>query len=779
MKRIIFAWGFLCLINSLNAQNPSLSQTIRGTITDQLTETPIPGATVILNPSTPLTGTTTNLDGDFRLNNVPLGRYTLVVNMLGYQEMTIPNVVVGSGKEIILQVKLTEHAVEMKAVEITAGGTNKTEALNELTTVSARQFSIEETKRYAGALNDPGRMVQSFAGVTFNADGNNEIVVRGNSPRGVLWRMEGIEIPNPNHFSNQGASGGAISMLSNNMMANSDFLSGAFPADYGNAASGVFDMRLRKGNNEKRETAFQLGVIGTDIALEGPIDKVAGSSYLVNYRYSSLSMLQKLGVEIVGDAIPVFQDLSFNINLPTKNAGTFSLFGIGGLSAIDETYQGETINYEGKFRTRLGVAGLTHSYIFNSKTWLKTVIATTHTGNSYDANVLDTNNTLKYNDINEFYYNNAIRTSSTLNHKINRKNSIRSGIILSQMGYSFQSIEYDEELELSKTTIDNIGKTALLQGFTTWQHRFNDQLTLNTGIHYTQFLLNSNFSIEPRAGLRWNFHGNQTLSAGFGIHSRLEDLTVYFGQRTLDDGSIYLPNKNLDFSKSAHYVLGYETMLSEHWHLKSEVYYQSLFNVPVNGLAKDYQSLINLNEGFTTIEAVNSGSGRNYGAEITLEKYFSKNWYTMLTTSIYDSKYRGSDGVLRNTAYNGNYAGSILAGKEFSIKEKNALSLNVRMLFAGGRRYTPVLLEQSVLEGRAVYDNSKAYSLQANDYWRMDLGISYTINKAKSARVWKIDIQNATNRLNEYSRYFNFDSGKMEISTQTGIIPTLSYRIEF
>ena len=298
-------------------------------------------------------------------------------------------------------------------------------------------------------------------------------------------------------------------------------------------------------------------------------------------------------------------------------------------------------------------------------------------------------------------------------------------------------------------------------------------------MHYTQFILNSNYSIEPRAGLRWNFNGNQTLSAGFGIHSRLEDLTVYFSQRTLGDGSIDLPNKQLDFSKSAHYILGYETMLSEHWHLKSEIYYQSLFNVPVNGIVKDYQSLINLNEGLTTIKGANTGSGRNYGAEITLEKYFSKNWYTMLTTSIYDSKYRGSDGVLRNTQYNGNYAGSFLAGKEFKIMDKNALSINIRMLFAGGRRYTPVLLEQSILEGRAVYDNTQAYSLQASDYWRMDLGISYTINKAKSARVWKIDIQNATNRLNEYSRYFNFDIGKMEVSTQTGIIPTLSYRIEF
>ena len=196
----------------------------------------------------------------------------------------------------------------MKAVEITAKE-EKNRAQNDLALVSARGFSVEETQRYAGSFDDPGRMAQSYAGVAAGDDGSNELVVRGNSPRGVLWKMEGMEIPNPNHFSEQGSGGGAISMLKGGMMANSDFYTGAFPAEYGNAASGVFDINLRKGNNQKREYAAQIGLLGVEGAMEGPFKAGYEGSYLVNYRYSTLDMLRAIGIDVVGDQVPVFQGL--------------------------------------------------------------------------------------------------------------------------------------------------------------------------------------------------------------------------------------------------------------------------------------------------------------------------------------------------------------------------------------------------------------------------------------------------------------------------------------
>lgn len=777
MKNLLFLASFYLFTSTLQAQ--SLTQNLRGEIRDQISEAPIPGAIVMLQPTNPLIGTVSNSEGQFLFSSVAIGRYNLVVKMLGYQDFNLPNVVIGSGKEVVLQISLSETTVEINTVEISAEGTNKAEAINELATVSARQFSVEETKRYAGALNDPGRMAQSFAGVTVNSDGSNEIVVRGNSPRGLLWRMEGIEIPNPNHFSNQGSSGGAISMLSNNMMANSDFFTGAFPADYGNAASGVFDIRLRKGNNEKREYAIQAGVIGSDIALEGPFKKGKAGSYLVNYRYSSLALLQKLGVEIVGDAIPVFQDLSFNINLPTEKAGQFGLFGIGGISSIKQEYFGKQSNYKDRFRTYLGVAGLTHSYMFNDKTWLKTIIAATGTANQYKGISLDTNDVAKYTEVDESHQNYAHRMATTLNHKINRKNSIRTGFIGSLLNFNLKTIVFDNEIDMYRTDIDQVGSTGLLQGFFNWQHRINEKTTLNTGLHYSRFVLNGKQSVEPRAGIKWNFKGSQILSAGFGVHSRLEDPAVYFARISSENNQVSTPNTALGFSKARHYVVGYETMLSKNLHLKTEMYFQDLYDVPVEAGQKSSLSTINMSQGFSTFAAENTGEGRNYGVEITLEKYFSNKYYFLITNSFFDSRYQGSDLVWRNTAYNNGYAGSFLAGKEFEIRKKNTLSLNVRIIYSGGRKYTPVLLEESMASGEGVYDYQNAFSASAGDYFRTDLGISYTINRKKTARVWKIDIQNVSNRLNEYNRFFNTDNQQEEIQTMTGIIPTLSYRIEF
>ncbi len=236
-------------------------------------------------------------------------------------------------------------------------------------TVSGPYFSVEETKRYAGSFNDPARMAASYAGVTGTPDGNNDIIIRGNSPRGMLWRLEGIEVPNPNHFANEGASGGPISILNSNMLDNSDFLTGAFPADYGNAYSGVFDINLREGNNRKTEYSLMAGILGTDCSAEGPFKKGGQSSYLINYRYSTIAMLDAIGVKIIDDGIPRFQDLSFNLVFPTKHAGKFKIFGVGGLSDISE----QDTHYVNVFGVDMGVIGVSHQIFLCKNSYLKTL----------------------------------------------------------------------------------------------------------------------------------------------------------------------------------------------------------------------------------------------------------------------------------------------------------------------------------------------------------------------------------------------------------------------
>ena len=420
---IILLVQLLCI--KANAQSPT--QNIRGVIIDADSKVTLPGANIVVMNSDPFLGSSTDIDGKFKIENVPVGRHHLKITYLGYEDKTIPNVLVESGKEMVLTIEITESFTKLKEVQITAKR-QKSQTMNEMAMVSGNAFSVEETQRYAAGIDDPGRMALSYAGVTGGYDGMNEIVIRGNSPKGLLWRLEGVEIPNPNHFTEEGAAGGGVSALSSNMMTNSDFFTGAFPAEYGNAASGVFDIRLRKGNNEKREYALQAGILGTDFAFEGPFKRGGQSSYLINYRYSTLAVLNTLGVDIVGDAVPVFQDLSFNFSFPTEKAGHFTLFGIGGLSNISESEP----DFRNEFRANLGIGGLTHTYMIGTKTYLKTVAAWTGTENEYHDWELDETNTF-YNDNNSRFVKQAARIATTLNHKFNARNHDQSWVHLQQL----------------------------------------------------------------------------------------------------------------------------------------------------------------------------------------------------------------------------------------------------------------------------------------------------------------------------------------------------------
>jgi hypothetical protein len=295
--------GILLLIISFTLQAQVPYQTVRGTVVDKITQTTLPGAVITIQ-AIPVLGTTTDANGYFKFENVKVGRYDLKVTYVGYDNVFIAQLLVGSGKEIVLNIEMQESIESLQTVEIKASESRKGEILNEMAAVSSRSFSVDETSRYAASNSDPARMAQSFAGVAAASDYSNGIVIRGNSPRGLLWRMNGIEIPNPNHFSGgMGSTGGGISMLSTNMMSNSDFMTGAFPAEYGNALSGIFDIRLRKGNDERREYAFQLGVLGMQAALEGPFSKKNKASYLINYRYSTLVLLNAVGFNLGDDVV--------------------------------------------------------------------------------------------------------------------------------------------------------------------------------------------------------------------------------------------------------------------------------------------------------------------------------------------------------------------------------------------------------------------------------------------------------------------------------------------
>src|SRR5690554_4284512 len=367
----VFILNWMLLPFMLRGQ--SLTQTVRGKVTDQDSRSPLPGVNVMVVGANELLGGSTNLQGEFRIENVPVGRTTLKISYIGYEEKLLSNLLITSGKETVVEVELQESLISMDEVVIRSDQ-NKSQIANEMALVSARGFTVEETKRYAGSFNDPARMVSGYAGVTGDASGDNNIIVRGNSPKGIQWRLEGIDIPNPNHFSDEGATGGPINALNSIMLANSEFYTGAFAPEFGNALSGVFDMRLRKGNNEEREYSASIGILGTEATMEGPFKKGGGSSYLLNYRYSTLTLLNDLGLVNFG-GIPKYQDISFKAHLPTKSFGTFSLFGLGGKSSIVEEEFADELVEKGDYKANMGVLGITQYWPLGSKTFLQNSVS--------------------------------------------------------------------------------------------------------------------------------------------------------------------------------------------------------------------------------------------------------------------------------------------------------------------------------------------------------------------------------------------------------------------
>jgi ethanolamine utilization microcompartment shell protein EutS len=774
----------LAFTHSLKAQ--TLTQTIRGVILDKNIQTPIVGATVVLVGSSPLKGTITDNEGGFQLTQVSIGRQTVKITYMGYKEMTMSNVVVNAGKELVLNVGLEEDITQLS--EITIKPTvEKDKPLNDMATVSARTFSVEETQRYAAAINDPARMATAYAGVIAADDGGNNIVIRGNSPNGLLWRMEGIDIPNPNHFSSLGAAGGGVSILSAQVLTNSDFMTGAFPAEYGNALSGVFDLKLRKGNNQKREYTAQAGLLGLDVAAEGPFSKNYKGSYLINYRYSTLELLTKLGLPL-GDFAQRFQDVSYNISLPTNKWGKFTLFGFGGLSSsIGEAQADSTLwktngdkRFDENFKSNTGAWGATHAANLNKKAFLKTVVLYSVYQNGFHQQRY--NNAYAFEPrYNEDYSLRKLTVSSTLNYKFNTRLALRAGAIWSRQSYDFFRESWNSDLKKMQRFIASDGQTGTLQAYAQVNYKLSEKLTANLGVHSLALLLNNSRSIEPRASLKWEVATGQSLAIGYGIHSQIHPLALYFYSNQLPDTGNSYPNRNLDFTKAQHLVLSYDRLLNEHTRLKLETYYQSLYNVPLSADKRNAFSLINATDGFLPERLVNNGKGRNYGAELTLERFLHNNFYYLMSGSIFKSEYTGSDQTWRSTRFDAGAAGNLLVGKEWLMghSRNNVLGVNLKTTFVGGFKTTPINPEASRSKGETVWVESKTNEQTLDAYFRSDVRISWKRNRNGFTGTLSLDIQNVTNRKNVYIHYYDANAGKIRTAYQLPLIPVLNYRIEF
>ncbi len=789
MQKIITTLSFFVI--ALGGFTQNITQTIRGIIVDKDSKAPVAYVNVTLDANS-IIGAVTNEKGVFVLANVPIGRQTVRVSFIGYKPQVVSDIQLNSAKETILYIEMEEDATLLSEVVIT-GVNPKVGTVNDMVGVSGRTFSVNEANRFAGSQNDPSRMARNYAGVSGANDQRNDIIIRGNAPQGLLWRIEGIPVPNPNHFSGQGSTGGPINIINYKMLSNSDFLTGAFPAEYGNGTSGVFDIRIRNGNNQKSEKTIQLGALGLEALLEGPFNKNKKSSYLIGYRYSTLSILANAGIKLGFASIPYYEDLSLKLNFQTKRAGVFSVFAVGGISNTafydnkrDSTQfspanKGENV----EFGSKTGVIGLSHTYFLSNSTFIKTTIATTYEGNGGSRDSIQVDQSLKRTG--GFGFNNhKFVLNSFLNKKINSKNTVQCGMLAEQINYTSRDslLLYRASGKSPFWGYNNNfkGNTILLQGYTQWKYKVNSNVTINSGVHFQYLTLNNRFVVEPRLSINYQLNERGTVSFGYGLHHQVQPYGMYFYKNRNSANNEIETNRDLNFSRSNQFVLSYELNFTNDFRVKVETYYQYLSSIPIEKVSSSY-SVLNYGATFANSykeNLINNGVGQNYGWEVTVEKFFSRSYYFLVTASLYQSTYRGSDQVWRNTAFNGNYVVNGLAGREFKLKNNLSILLDAKLTVAGGLRYSPLDVPASITNNEATYKDAEAFALQNQTYFKPDVKITIRKDfKNKMALEWALDIQNVVNYQNVYLNWYDKNTQTEHPVFQNGRFPTVQLKLEF
>lgn len=781
MSAKLFIILFLSCLSSM--AQPRQGQTVRGTITELNIKYPLGGATISIETD-PGKQTISDTNGNFIIPNVSLGRQKLVITYKGYKTVYLQNIEVEAGKELVLHIQMEEEIYELKDITITANR-SKSAPVNNLSLVSARSFSVEEAGRYAAGINDLSRIATGFAGVNNNNSDGNSIIIRGNAPNGLLWRLEGVDIPNPNHFARVGTSGGAISMLSAQLLDKSDLVMGAFPAEYGNALSGVFDIHLRKGNNNKREHTLAISTMGVDLATEGYFTKKYKGSYLVNYRYNFLELVRKMGFKIT-DAETFFQDLSFNISLPAGKIGNFTIFGFGGKGKQEQVATRDSVEWTKDPSKRsgwldganTGAMGITHELLISKKISLRNVLSLN--GYSYRD---DNNRLAKFNGpliidrTNKFDEWNKV-FSTTLNYKINSRHLIKTGVYYTWKEFNLRQRELVNNILQNR--ISTTGSTSLVNAYVQWKWDISNSLRFQSGLHAQKLGLNKTSALDPRFGLRWKISPNSAFTAGYGLHSQIQPIGNYFSRVKIGTDTM-MPNKQMEFSKAWHYIVGFEHLITKNFKFKTEVYYQSLFNIPVSATASNNFSLINMNDDYTIQALANKGKGKNYGLELTLERSWNDDFYFIATASLYQSQYLPSDNVWRSTRYNSNSSFTIITGKEWPLRKKTkpqSFAFDFRMMSTGGVRVTPIDLVKSIAQKRTVYNNALLYDEKLPGFFRIDAQVKWKVQYSKMTGSLILGVQNVTNRKNPVSHSFSTATNSITYRYLFGFVPVFGYKVD-
>lgn len=760
---------FFFLLTSLNR---GFSQQIFGTITDEISAAPIDGAQVSVVKSGQLVKSfNTKVNGQFFFDSLSPGYYHLIVVAKGFQTMTRSEILIAGGKQQIVNVEMVSPNQLLSGALIKSEGilNRENQLLGEI------GLKREQIFRYPAVNFDPARLAASFSGIAQTDDGTNGLSIRGNSPGTLRWRLAGIDIVNPNHLPNAGtfddraaSSSGGVLLFSAQLLSNCSAITGAYSPGLGDVNGGIMDMHLREGNTRRPEHTVQAGLTGLDVATEGPVP--GGGSYLVNYRYSTVGILGLLGISFGGERIG-FQDLSFQTSLKGKKGGTWKAFAVSGVShnrfypKTDSirNYK-ETRNIDFKSQTEISGWTFQKSVGFRTNVQMSMVFSGQKNAREEASRVVESS----IRDGNTEF---RVGYQTNVTHHLTERIRLKGGLYFQGIGYRSYS-QVDSSPQLDQST-----QIRMLQPWissTIWSR--NRKWMLMTGIHSINLAQKSatinDARLEPRIALQYKIGNKHRLLGSHVWHSQLAPLWVLADKN----------NDRLELVRSRSATLAYLFQIGTNTNFKLEGFLQSQKQVPVSSIAGVF-SVIN-EQALRSLPALRQdGKGLNRGVEISLDRKMEGSWFFNANLSFLDSRFM-VDGIWRSSRWDIGRQNNLVVGKEWYRNRKkgitNTFGINMRLMQRGGFRSMPIDEQESELFGETRFNADNGYTAKENPYARADVRICW--RKSRDSRrnaLFAIDIQNVTNRDNIGYLFYDPFLKLIAKKSQLGLIPNLSWRVEF
>ncbi len=789
---IIITILFLMSSNSVSAQTGN----IFGKVIDEKTKQPLIGANILIMGS--VVGASTGINGEYRISNIPVDIYRLKVSYIGYQTKVKTDVVVKSNRTVFVNVQVQPEAIEGEEVVVTSGYFERLED----SPISSQSLNNEEVRRSPGSREDVSRMIQNLPGVNPTSDDRNDLVIRGGSPVEVQFLMDNIEVPNPNHFGTQGATGGPIGMINTEFIDKVNFYSGGFTSGYGNKLSGVMEINLREGNKQKFGGKLDLNFGGAGAYLEGPFASGKGS-YLISAHRSFLDLFKGL---LDYGGVPIYSNTQGKINYNLSPNHELSFLWLGGDDKINIDYDQDLDDFEVnkidtnyyqnvEFKARQLTVGSNLKSIWSNS--FHTILTASHSYSTYmndvfevDVKGLHTNKSKKLLEKEEIanrlsFSNSSVEQISQLKFDANmilgRTLMLSSGVYAKRNNFD-HDINYipphpnkvDQYGQLPNQWNINVAFNSAYKygGYLNIKKNLFNFLTINAGGRIDHFDIINSTSFSPRFTLLMDVTNNLTLHSGYGIYYQNPEFIWITSHKN---------NRNeLKDLRSDHFIAGLNYLINPDLKLSFEVYYKKYHNYTVAN-EDGYEMISMANSGAAygidlyTQKLTSKGEGFAKGLDFMLQQKMTKSIYGLLSYSYSKTEHKALDGISRPGGFDSRNVINLILG--YKLDKGNEISLKFK--YAGGRPYTPFDRNMSKEAGDGILDLTNINSERYEDYQRLDLRYDRREFYDWGTIIWYASVENILNKKNVLNHYWNRAQSKTNFNHQTALFFVGGCSLEF